>query len=300
MSDRRQEQTLRILEALSGVDEELLERCDTSGKGEPERRRYRRILRYGSLCAACLCALLTAAVLRDDLLWKNGRSGGQEAPRENSVAAPMERPETAEADGESVSGETFGDGEPVWIVLAELPEGKTAEYGKEQQKAEASVENMSEENVSDGVTPDNESKENLGAQKKEMPENWQEACLQSALGQYVPRELPEGYDRQQALRRILADGSENLLLRCGDGEHMLWLNLTATELDPQAEYACVPPIFGAAGDWQEKLPEPGGDGSRRFAVLYEDGVLAEYAGWLTEEEIRELFRQIPDPEEAGQ
>lgn len=289
MSERRQEQTLRILEALSGVDEELLERCDMPRKGEAERRKHGRIIRYGSLCAACLCALLIGAVFRGDLLQKNGRAGGQDAPEENSAAVTTERPEGTGADGDGAQGELFGDGEPAWIDLAELPERKPAEYDVEQ------TERLTE--MTEGEAVEEASKESLMGQKKEMPEDRQEACVLSA--KYVPRELPGEYERQ-ALQRIFADGSENLLLRCGDGEHMLWLNLRETELDPKAEYASSPPIFSAAEDWREKLPEPGEDGSRRFAVLYEDGVLVEYAGWLTEEEIGELFRLIPCPEENGQ
>lgn len=300
MSRKMQEQTMRIMEALSGVDGDLLEQCEKAGKGAVSRRGYGKLFRYGSLCAACLCALLAAGTLRGQFLPEGDAAGGGQ---QNNATGNPALTSAAGADGgkaetDGASGEFSADREPEWIDLSELSK-EAGDYKSEQaerQKLEASVE-MAEKAPCKTEADTGSEMKNLAQDL--LPEDWQKAYAQSVLGQYVPRELPEGYSRQQALGRTLEDGRENLLLNCSDGEHMLWLNLTETELDPEAEYVCDPPIFGAAEDWQGRIPVPGQDGSRRFAVLYEDGVLAEYAGWLTEEEIGELFGRI-GPEGAGQ
>lgn len=300
MSGEIREQTMRMMEALSGVDEELLEQCERAGKGGVRRRGYEKVFRCGSLCAACLCALLAVGVLRGQFPPGGDAvdGGRQNEAAENPALMPAGRPESGKADAGGAAEGFSADREPEWIDLAELSR-KAGDYESERtekQKQEASVE-MTEK------APGEAEADTVGEMKEPvqelLPEEWRMACAQSVLGQYVPRELPSGYSRQQALGSTLEEGRENLLLSCSDGEHMLWLNLTETELDPEAEYAWDPPVFGAGGDWRERIPAPGEDGGRRFAVLYEDGVLAEYVGWLTEEEIGELFDRM-GPEDAGQ
>lgn len=336
MNRKIQEQTLRIMDALSGVDEELLEKCDGAGKGGESRKGYGKVFRFGSLCAACLCAVLVGTIAKRGFLpGKDSADSGQgnEAPLpesaaefpeyglESAAAPPEYGLENGEC-GEVETGEGIGGiGEPEWIDLAELrkmtvDDAAGGEAGVQQKKenkeatmetvscvpeaasSESASETMDAENIPYGTLSETE-RVDLAELKKEMrSEEWQEACAQSGLGEYVPSMLPEEYSRQGALGRTGAEGESNLLLSWSDGEHMLWLNLTETDLNPEGKYLWTFPIFNAEKDWQEQLPEPEEDGSRRFAVLYREGVLAEYAGWLTEEEIRELFRSIPGPEEA--
>ncbi|MCM1027939.1 MAG: hypothetical protein NC432_16065 [Roseburia sp.] len=412
MDRKKQEQALRMMSALSGVDEELLERC-----GQTEERR--KIFRFASLCAACLCAALVGAAVRkgfqsgenaagglqnstaltenggyekDTAVSKNESGDGYEGALEEwlegggyeraledwsenggygeSVAGTSEDQleREREQEGAAATSEIWtesekqsgtavgirGAAEPDWIDVAELRERTEAgvpEFASEtgrldgiRQEAEENVsgtpsagdgtgESASSEGSSgtaakgdgtgesahgeglsgeaaaeaavggaapaDGISGtaalENTSKRELSAK---MPqEEWRAVCVQSGLEEYVPWELPEGYSQQEALGRTGEGGEENLLLCWCDGERMLWLNLRRTDLRPEAEYVWDFPIFNGEGGWQGELPEPGEDGGRRFAVLYGDGVLVEYVGWLAEDEIRELFDQIDHPQD---
>ena len=63
MKRDKKESALRIMEALSGVDEELLECCEQQERKDSDNGKslssgnkiYRWGRRYGGLCAACLC-----------------------------------------------------------------------------------------------------------------------------------------------------------------------------------------------------------------------------------------------------
>ena len=118
--------------------------------------------------------------------------------------------------------------------------------------------------------------------------SWEEARSLNGLGQYVPLETPEGYSPMEAKLGETSDAHHNLLLTWTDGTYALWLNLTETDLDVEM-YEGGQPVYTVLEDWQSLIPEPGEDGSIQFALLYEDGVLIEYKGWLSKEEIVRLF-----------
>lgn len=377
MSDRKQESVLRIMEALSGVDEELLERCETVGSREKNGRKrtgrglfgYRAMRRGGALCAACLCAVLIgAACWKGALLSKDAVGGGQNGGEENDALAPMsmEAAQERNTDGQEAAPEEVAAGaayelfvpeEPNWIDVARLAEtaqipasgcetgvsthllqpgdgsGQPAGSGSEERKnpaAECLTENGGQsagsgpagekESAAEDLTkkdgqpagsePEEEKTDltemiGLMDAKREEREaeqdagknyslcsapRWEEVCAESGMEGYVPSWLPEGYFRLKAEGKTDAEGRSCLTLCWSDGTNGLWIRLTATQLNPEAEYTWEPPVFHGEEDWQSRIPQPGEDGSIRFALLFADGVLAEYTGRLSEEEIAALFR----------
>lgn len=310
MSEKKQKRSLRIMNALSAVDGELLERCDRAGKGAERRRGQGRLFRWGFLCAACLCAVLIGGIFRIGFPPGNDDSGGWQnmagGMPESLTVLPREQPEE-ENGGVREEEAAWETKEPVWIDLAALREAETVdgtdqefwtETMTELRKETASEEKEAEERKAGALTEAGYPNE-TEAEREEIPQEWLENCLESGLGEYVPSKLPEGYRRREASRGRGGDGKEELLLSWSSGERILWLYLRETGLNPEAEYDWVFPVLSAGGDWQEEIPEEDGEGLRRFAVLYGDGVLAEYAGQLTEEEIRELLCLIPGPASAG-
>ncbi|MCM1190702.1 MAG: hypothetical protein NC541_15615 [bacterium] len=349
MSQRRQDSAMRIVEALSGVEEELLERSvGTEGRKRDKKRSLggwsRGVaIRYGALCAACLCVALFGAVWGGSL-WR-GAVGGRSGQGENENAdgcVPESAAAVAEnagegnyapggaADGQEESlpeMEIAWDGtvfaEPVWIDVAQLVEAASGRRedplpdGKEQQAEqqtgllEADAVGNAEGGTQENSLPIDGEMTNLCTEMTEKEKEeikmysevnrfgeelsvlWEEACRESGLGEYVPSGLPEGYFPLEAEYGENAEEQSYLTLCWSDGEKALWLKLTETSLDPGKEYVWEPPVFDAGGDWTDRIPAPGEDGSIRFALLTGEGILAEYVGWLTEEEIRELFGQIP-------
>lgn len=310
MNAWKEESALRIMEALSGVDEELLERSGQTGRKKeqaPGRRgRFGWMSRYGGLCAAGLCLAVLGAAWWS-LTGENGLSGtGSDSANEmimqEEAGAAADRetdengPESAGEPEESMSESGYSPEEPCWLDVDMLEADSARELNGEaenvQELQQASGDEAAKtetEALQQGASE--EEKQNLPEEdrssKKTEAISWEAARALGALGSYVPAELPEGYAFLEGERSTVPRNS--IRLTWGNGEHRLWLKLTETELTAELPESRPEIIFAGEENWQSRIPAPDEDGSVRFALLYEDGVLLEYKGWLTTEELEELL-----------
>lgn len=295
----REEEALRIMEALSGVDEDLLARSEGldgaagAKQGQPGRggKVLRFMNRHGRAMAACLClALLGAAYLTLELRLgseKNDgakRSGG--AYCEDDVNGEPQfflQAQCGETEGEAerktadlAEGEGQADG---WNGEGAMTDGEVSGIHAEDDKQFA----VSPEMTQDGVA---NSEDFFPAQVPQEPEehvlSLEEARAVEALGAYVPEELPEGCKFVGAVYEEKDSGS-SLVLTWTDGQQPLRLTLSRTSFaEPEGAYP-------ADTAWEEVFWQPEKDGKLQFAVLYGDGVLAEYEGYLGREGVLKMF-----------
>lgn len=309
MSTWNEEGALRIMEALSGVDEELLERCEQSGtvkrkkttKESQENKIHKFARRYGKVCAACLClAVLGAAykvsTLRMGSMYDSAKSGEQtEAFEPETDGGEEEYAETKEGIMEVETTEATREyDEPCWLDIDMIMEralfgASSAE--RTENSPQSQLSSVLESEKTDAQNTEQAIKELENSASTSRAEiSWEDVYSVEGLGNYVPVEWPEGYIPLAAEQSTGKDMRNNLLLTWTNQEHALWLNLTETELNKDMLQESEEAVFAVEEDWQSKLPEPEADGSIQFALLYEDGVLAEYKGWLTVSEIMDLFQ----------
>lgn len=234
---RRQEEAMRIMEALSGVDEELLARCEAAGTadtgeetedslkdvrrltGRKRERQGSRSWRYLSRCAAVLALAAVGAaswsglrVLQDNMVNNSASGGSPQATAMDDFTLNLE-------SEEGLAAEDRGAAENMGITGSMISESKLAEKdfqgeadGAPAVPAEASpgVNGAGGASRTDGVgTTDGLD----GTDYTDMPETMnKEDCLLSAarmltadearqtdlLGSYVPTSLPAGYAFESA------------------------------------------------------------------------------------------------------
>ena len=85
---------------------------------------------------------------------------------------------------------------------------------------------------------------------------------------------------------------DSLLYEWSDGEQSLWLRITQTDLTVDLRFDAKPPVYTVQEDWRELIPDAGADGYVQFALLYDNGMLAEYCGALDREEIIRLMESL--------
>lgn len=324
MSGRREEQALRIMEALSGVDEELLERCEgLQPAGEPAKPKgvsragrggFRRLAgRYGGLCAAAVClAVICAAwwsaeiprsggLKQEEALPEGAQDNMQEggSPESWEEQYPGEEQSQSRGDGEqegAVWEPAASDGEGTEGSLPPVPleEKETAVCFSGENETEGALQEMTESDQADLRTendcaiPGNRPEEFSG--NADAPVSWEDACGMAGIEERFPVYPPEEYVLCSATVSG-EDGGPVLQYIWGDGEHTLCLKLAGKDSAWHGDGTL--PVLNPA-DWTDSLPEPGGDGAVRFAVALEDGARLEYEGWLTEEELETLLGGLAD------
>lgn len=286
---------LRVMEALSAVDEELLERCEKSGADAI----HRFVQRYARACAACLClAVLGAAYLCMRQMHMVGTKSGEQYAEMNGGsakdygqmageaedAAPLGKSENA-APAEAGDGFSFGSGssaeaEPEWLDVDRLmaqqydsAKQETTEEEEAKEHPQSSQLELAQEPQASDSEPENYIREkDIFAAKADVPES------------YSPVETETEYGNPE--RQV------SLLYEWTDGEHSLWLRITQTELTADMRINAESPVYTVQEEWRELIPNAGADGYVQFALLYENGMLAEYRGVLEREEIVRLMESL--------
>lgn len=202
---RRQDEAMRIMEALSGVDEELLARCEAAGRrtGKTGKQSgYAR--RYLGRCAA---ALVLAAV--GIVSWK-GFQVSRDMLGDNSMTGGSPEAVSMENFGQDVGGDLkSGWGLNLEILPEEMPEMNGIE-GAVTKSEEKSAFDSAE---SDGLAPESGDITDytrafaeslitgcpMEPAKKSLTE--EEARQVEILGDYVPVKLPAGYVFESAAYR---------------------------------------------------------------------------------------------------
>lgn len=286
----REENALRIMRALSGVDEELLARsesmdgaAETKEKKQSGRKIVRFMNRHGRALAACLClAVLGAAYLLVEFRQGNERSDGTgsggayiadngmyEAEVQDKTNAAHENRE--EADGMSP--------DEMWDADDLMPDNHTDDVGAAETAGD-------QQKQSDALNEQTQTANPRPQQDLSLEEA--KAC--EALGAHIPETIPEGCDFVKAAYESPASGSR-LILTWSDGQRLFRVKLSQTLFAEPEEAAAETDIavYSATGDWEETFWQPEKSGRLQFAVLYEDGVLAEYEGYLGKEDILKMF-----------
>lgn len=276
---------IRVMEALSAVDEELLERSGKTAAESKNKMTVRRFVqRYAVACAACFCLMVLGAAYfgmrqmrmgsaenSKGMSMNSGGAGNDSGLRNEELqnALPQEVPEYA---AEGYAGDSIYDYgtsapmEPEWLDvehLAALPAAeREQEAVKENDRGNDRVESANKSSDSDGAVMQS-------APKAVVPER------------YSPVE-PEAGNGEQ----------DSLLYEWSDGEQSLWLRITQTNLTVDLRFDAEPPVYTVQEEWKELIPDAGADGYIRFALLYENGMLAEYCGTLEQEEIISLMESL--------
>lgn len=288
MKTDKESGAVRLLEALNGVSEELLERSERAGMSEKGKRNTGiRFFahKYAKACAACLClAVLGAAYfgisqIRMGSAGDAGTKSGGAADNYNNAGRMEEMleegnqvPEQADTEGTGYDGAESALAEPEWLDVDSLEEIASA-------AGQTNGENFNKENASPEMQG--------GCEPEAAPE--EERALQEALTEEEPATaavVPAGYVL------IKAEGSS--YYEWSDGEHNLQLKLTGTDLTADLRFDAEPPVYTVQEEWRELLPAAGENGYRQFALLYEDGVLAEYYGALERDEIILLMESLAE------
>lgn len=287
----REENALRIMRALSGVDEELLARsegmdgaAETKEKKQSGRKIVRFMNRHVRALAACLClAVLGAAYLLVEFRQGNERSDGTGS----GGALYIQGIRTNEAEVQDKTNAAYGNREEaegmspdeMWDADGLMPDNHTDDVGAaetvsdQQKQNDALYEQMQNENP-----------------RPQQALSLEEAKECDPLGAHVPETIPEGCDFVKAAYESPASGSR-LVLTWSDGQRLFRVKLSQTLFAEPEEATAETDIavYSAAGDWEETFWQPEQSGRLQFAILYEDGVLAEYEGYLGKEDILKMF-----------
>lgn len=293
---------VRIMESLSGISEELLERCERAGNAaEPKKgKTHRYVYRYALACAACLCLIVAgtayyslshirmggsgnASPKLSDGTTGSGLMNGGTSPMDEAEVMEMAPAEDMLADegqgsvnqAEGLCGNVESDTEPEWLDVSSLA--------------------VLPGNLEEGA-PGKEN-ENLFSVDSDAV---QEAVdLMKAAIRAEAARVPEGYSLVQADSRETVRESEKaegmgsvLMYRWSNGECSLWLKITQTSLTADMRFDAKPPVYSVQEGWQELIPDAGADGYIQFALLYEDGALVEYCGCLDSEETIILMESL--------
>lgn len=217
MNDKKMKDAMRIFEALSGVDEELLAKCeDATDKGTViSFKKSRPIRYYGKIMAACLCFVVMGALLR---------TAGPLISNTKSSETALNFSAIQEVD--SAKDDAMAEEEKAEAVTDEISEVEMAEDGmgnapaegvpdlKQTQEAEmdtgksGSQEQKNQENQMKGTQDDIEKADAAAQTEVSCPKNsvekitLAEAKEETVLGEYVPGTVPAGYTFESASKSI--------------------------------------------------------------------------------------------------
>ena len=276
MSDKsfdRQDQAFRLMEALSGVDEELLSRSERQPSAKKKIVQF--MGRYGALCAACLmCAVLGSVYLL------NG--GSQSKDSAANEAAPVKL--TADtrygiAMEEACEEEVNLSEADTNVLLTDA--GKAVNW---KIPAE-SVRTVPEANGTDTVTQGNDIET---AEEKLYSGAAFDAEKQMAMAGFS-LQAPEGYSVSSEGEALQEDGtSVYTWYKEGVPCYVRVMLLDDAAIDRLCENGEIL-VLDEEGQWLTKLPAADETGLRQFAMAVGNGIVTENYGYLTAEEIRQLF-----------
>lgn len=224
LTEKNREDAMRIFEALSHVDEELLARCE-----EPVEKNFvrkRSIWYYGSAVAACLCLFICGAALVNGRVFLNKSSGADGAVSLDSMkeemavdageAEPREEAQSAACVSDAVGTQGDMQEAAAWENEAMVTEsGIAASDGTAKNSQESQKENtigeykdaISGQQSGNAVT---ESCLSYDGEKITL----QEARSVAVFGEYVPDCLPSGYVLESVYREKNGEtgGTESISL----------------------------------------------------------------------------------------
>ncbi len=261
------QQALKIMEALSGVDEELLERCMQEERGEPWNKGLLPRSVGSFWRARPWAAVLCLAAAGAAVLGGYGLSGGG----------------PANLSGTSPDGEAGARGVPALEAEVDGEAGALAQDQLSGQEAGAGGGCFVEEEYS-----------------------LEEARALEGLGDYIPGSLPEGYAFERAVLYSEEEG-ESLTVFWSRGKEQLTLKILRHDSDIlQIGTEWADPVYAQEDLSLEAVEgsmalssDTGGTDTGgtdilegKFSVLYPEGYLVWFDGRGTAEEIWDMFCSI--------
>lgn len=323
------DQAIKLFEALSDVDEELLERCNR----EKNKVIYMPLGKYKRAMTACVCLLVVGVLSWGGYQLIGGRKGSAGSGSDSAapvqiqdMAEPMEtRAGASEEDFAASGANTSQYAEPVKEGIGDDQTQTTAEREQNDNIVD-SADRFSEQKRNDaassvgGTSPESDAIDNLqgstsnnfatgkseAQMDKEMESTlldsrtevpWNTACKAEPFGSYLPTVIPAGYKPLSARQSSVPDEWNNMIFKWGNGEQMLYLNMTVGEAKTKDEIKAE--IQKSDGLYQylaedfikDMIPDPI-DGEISFTLYYTDGMEINFFGSITEDEMWELVKSI--------
>lgn len=315
---------LKIMEALSGVDEELLE-CSSR---EKRISAVRRLNRFGRLAAACLCVIVAGVASYGALSLRNGdKSTGSQQHMED-IAEPL-----SGEDVEGAAGAAEGAAENLEEATPEAE--KVPEQTLVADNADSGIINELAEEKASGDTAWQEgvmAKQELldkdsGSLNGSRKITREEAYASEPCGKYLPLSLPEGYvyengnlqEESRAIYVTWTKGMDYISIRVSrlEESQVAFADITRPELYDVNLYE-IPYGDTVPEEYRETFDQPvfrredltlelvqmrmkvisdsGDTGMPRgnFSVFYEDGILVEFNGRGTPQSIYDMFLTIAE------
>ena len=197
-------------------------------------------------------------------------------------AAELECAETAKDElAETMNSDMDAGEAPAWLDIEELVQ--QAKHSAEQDETE---KYSGAQNNGALETEKAEGTAGVESTTEDIQQNATEELRQSRK---VAPLVPDSYSY---IEETLSENGESRTVEWSDGEHGLWLRFTQTELTTDVCFDAEPPVYTVEEDWRELITKRQAGERQQLALLYEDGLLVEYSGCLTEEELITLLESL--------
>ena len=307
----KKKSALRIMEALSSVDQELLERCDIS-----EAKEKKTVSVFWMRTAAACAVLIVAGILSWNGLRvthkdSSGGNGFSNGTAEIGQATGSVAQQTVESGTEDISSaEAYAEEGTVDTEIQDDAEKMVRSENREMQDLESDEQKLGSEICADYA--------NYSVNLTE-----QEARSEGVFGAYIPEEIPGGYTFEAA--RSSTDGLNvtwtrgmdyiMIFLSAAQEENLETVDVVKTETydvrlyeipygeTVPAEYREVfdDPLFAAedlsldvVSSRMKSVQDAGDTDTPRgnFSVLFPDGVVLRFNGRGTAEEIWNMLDSV--------
>lgn len=312
------DQAVKIFEALSDVDEELLERCNrkTVRKNDTTPRLFQA---YGRAIAAGICLIVAGAVSWGGYQLIRGSSQSNSSGGAYRELADMAQSVTVEEEGQSDLngsgglGSTMGAGAEPAAGMAEdtgaattdgmmaAQESATSESLRDQIAGTPAKEEAVQEGGQTEADKEQQAdhygdlREQQAAQRdsrEEIP--WEEACATEPFGSYLPTVLPDAYEAFSARRSLSTEHWDNLIFRWTDGVQVLSLDMTSGEVVTREDLERRDGLceYVAEDFSKELMPDPPAGEPLAFTLYYADGMRIDFQGHVTADEMWAVVESI--------
>lgn len=306
------EQAVKIFEALSEVDEELLDRCNRKTVRKAGTA-YGLFQRYAGAMAAGICLIVMGAVSWGGYQLITGSSGSDSSGSNGAymelsdMAQSMEAAEgdtcgwdggggtenivTAAGSSAAVAEDTNGAADSVTTSL----EAAKSESTQELLSGTPAKEQTSLESGNTEIDPYGKLREQETALSDSREEvSWEEACATEPFSSYLPTVIPASYEAFSARRSTSPEQWDNLIFKWTDGEHILSLNMTSGEVVTREDIERWDGVneFVTEDFRKDRMPDPPAGEPLAFTLYYMDGMKIEFQGYLTSDEMWEVVESI--------
>lgn len=312
------DQAVKIFEALSDVDEELLERCNRKAVRK-NGTVYRLFQRYGRAMAAGICLIVVGAVSWGGYQLVTGSCGSDSSGSNGAYMELSDMAQSMEAAEEDTCGWDGGGGTESIVtgagssaVIAEdtngaadsvttSPEAAKAESTQELLSGTPAKEQTSLESgntVTDKeqqIDPYGELREQETALSDSREEvSWEEACATEPFSSYLPTVIPASYEAFSARRSASPGQWDNLIFKWSDGEHILSLSMTTGQVVDREDIERRDGVNEyVAEDFQrDRMPDSPAGEPLAFTLYYADGMRIDFQGYITADEMWEVVESM--------